>query len=47
LADAGEAFEFVNFGGVVFFAFGSGILFVGHAGNGIRFAWIRREGRSR
>ena len=32
LADAGEAFEFVNFGGVVFFAFGSGILFVGHAG---------------
>lgn len=32
LADAGEAFEFVDFGGVVFFAFGSGILFVGHAG---------------
>ncbi len=32
LADAGEAFEFVDFGGVVFFAFGSGVLFVGHAG---------------
>ncbi len=32
LADAGEAFEFVDFGGVVFFAFGSRILFVGHAG---------------
>lgn len=31
LADAGEAFEFVDFGGVVFFAFGSGIFFVGHA----------------
>jgi hypothetical protein len=47
LADAGEAFEFVDFGGVVFFAFGCGIFFVGHAGDGIRFAWIRREGRSR
>jgi hypothetical protein len=32
LADAGEAFEFVDFRGVVFFDFGSGILFVGHAG---------------
>ena len=32
LADAGEAFKFVDFRGVVFFDFGSGILFVGHAG---------------
>ena len=34
LAHAGEAFEFVDFGGVVFFAFGSGVLFFGHQESG-------------
>jgi hypothetical protein len=34
LAHAGEAFEFVDFGGVVFFAFGNGVLFFGHQESG-------------
>lgn len=41
LADACESLEFVDFRGVVFFGFGGGFGFVGHAGNGFWFLRVR------